>query len=258
MKKEHPLPAEPRFELSDSMADHPAVQWISQNGKMLLYALLGLIACALLISKLTNRNGGTVADYTAAETAYNKFVKESDPTVRTQEFEKLSTLLKKYPELLPKYEGQLAQLLLLRGNLPLASQYAQGTIKRTAVDHLEPFNKYTKTTLLIGDKNWEGALKEAQDLKIQLEKAPIEEVDVREFGQTLYLYNLIRIAMMQQALGKIGEEQKTWQTFKEAPINKTAPYPIESNVYEQVVRQLGEGEANLLSYINSRLSLKIN
>lgn len=258
MKKEHPLPAEPHYGLSDQFADSSAVQWISQNGKQLFYLLLALVACAFLYAKFANRSGGSAADYTAAETAYNKFIQEKDPQARDQALDQLSALLKKYPELLPKYEGGLAQTLLLRGNLTLAAAYAQGIIKRTEVDHLELFNQYSKTSLLIGAEKWDDALKQAQELKAQLEKTPTSNIDGREFAQTLYLFNLIRIAMLQQTLKQTGEEMKTWQAFKEAPVSKTAPYPVDSDIYEQVVSQLGEGEANLLSYIDSRLLLKVN
>lgn len=253
MKKEHPLPAEPHYGLSDQLADHPVIQWISQNGRQLFYLLLGLIACALLYAKFANRSGGSAADYTAAETAYNKFIQDKDPEARKAAFEQLSNLLKTHPELLPKYEGGMAQTLLLRGNLPLATEYAQGIIARTEVDHLEPFNEYSKTSLLIVGQKWDEALKQAQDLKAQLEKTPIQDADSKEFGQTLYLFNLIRIAMLQQTLKQNGEEMKTWQAFKEMPVSKNTPYPIDPAIYEQVVSQLGEGEANLLSYIDSRL-----
>lgn len=258
MKKQSPLPVDPQYDLSDSLADNPVVQWISHNAKQLFYIFLGLIALALIAAKLINRSGNGAGDYTAAETAYTKFLQDTDPKAREEALEQLSALLKKHPELLPKYEGGLAQTLLLRGNLPLAATYAQGIFKRTETDHLELFNQYSQTSLLIGEKKWDASLKQAQALKAQMEKSPIQDAEVREFRQTLYLFNLIRIALLQQALGQTAQEIKTWTAFKEAPVSKAVPYPIDSLVYEQVVNQLGEGEANLLSYIDSRLHLKVN
>lgn len=263
MKKEHPIPVEPQYSFSDSLNDNGVVQWISQNGKQLLYIILGLIAFALLISRFFGSSSSSTADYLAAESAYTKFTQESDPKARDTAFEQLNALLKKHPELLPKYEGGLAQTLLLRGDLPSAVTFAQGIMHRTAADHLELFNHYSKTTLLIADNKWETALSQAQDLKAQLESLQKESSDAKIAAdeQTLYLFNLIRIAMLHQALKQTHEEIKTWQAFKEVPVSKTAPFPVDSALYEQVVSQLGEGEANLLSYIDTRLkvqNLKVN
>jgi predicted negative regulator of RcsB-dependent stress response len=246
MKKEHPLPLEPN-DLSDTLAEHPVVAWISNNGRTLLWILGAALVFFILYFRFTGGRAATESEYLQADTYFQQFSKGTNEKAQNEAYQKLASILKSHPELQAKYDGQLAQTFLNRNQLPIALDYANRTLNRTASDRLIPFADYARTSLLMADKKYGEALAKATALKQQLLTNSAEPGT-----QTLYLFNLIRIAMIHQQLGQKSEERKAWEEFKQAPDSKT--FTVDPQIFEQVIAELSDGQASLLKYIETRLS----
>lgn len=246
MKKEPSLPTE-HLDLSDSFAEHPIVVWISHNGRTLLWILAALFAFFLIYFRMTGGRAATESEYMQADTYFQQLQKGSTEAAQTDAYQKLAAILKKHPELQAKYDGQLAQIFLNKGDLPTANDYALRTLDRTASDHLTVFADYSRTTLLLADKKYEESLAKALSLKQQLQSSPTDPA-----LQTLYLFDLLRIAMIQQQLGQREAELKAWEELRQATAPKAAGWEVDPEIYEQFVTELGSGQASLLKYIEAR------
>src|SRR5689334_10451998 len=136
MKKSHNNQAAQveKIDLSDSLADHPFIQWVSQNGKNLLWILLALIIFFLLFNRFTGGSGGTEANYLSAENEFITFQKsingKSDPKVQKESLDKLKAILKSYPALQAKYDGPIAQTLIDQGDIKEATTFVDRTLAR--------------------------------------------------------------------------------------------------------------------------------
>ena len=245
MKKEHPLPAQ-TIDFSESLAEHPFVQWFSQNGRTLLWAFLGAIFIFLIYYRFTGGEKATESEYIQAENDFRALSKETSPEPAKEEvYKRLASLLEKHPELQAKYDGPLAQILLNHHDLPLAKEPANRTFARIESNHLEFQENYARTSFLIGEKNYAEALSQALQLKEQL----LAEKNPADFGKMLYLFNLLRIAIMNQLLGHQAEEYLAWQAFKESPLQKAG---VDPQTFNKMITQLGDGKDSLLNYIEAR------
>lgn len=137
-----------------------------------------------------------------------------------ENLEKACFLLEKNPELLSQYEGILSLALDQNNNKTKAITFAQNHIKR--VDAYCPsFHKeFFKTTLLIADKNYEEALKEASHLEEQLQ-------NISSYPH-LRNVNLLRIAFLAQ-------EQKNPTLVKQAlkKLKETPSHSLIETLFEE-------------------------
>lgn len=255
-QKQH-LPIIETPDLSDSIAESPIIQWIAQNGRTLLWIFLGLLAAALLIHKIFwGAFGDSAQDYYKADGEYYTFDTSTDPKVQQEALNTLSTLLKRRPDLQSKYDGRIAQTLLTRDDLKQALPFAERTLARTSQDNLPFYADYANTTLLISAQKYEDALKTALALKDKMIAEAKENGGAQEFGDALYLFNLLRIAMLQQQLGQNAEELKAWQEFKQAAVRSSeTSYFVQPEMFETILKQLQEGKASLFNYIEAREKL---
>ncbi|MCE5317403.1 MAG: hypothetical protein LLG04_08570 [Parachlamydia sp.] len=228
-----------KSDLSDTFAEHPIVQWISQNGRSLLWLLLGLVALFLIGYRLLSGYGGSGAkDYFAVDKELGTFLtanrSETGAAQAKESLEKLTRLLNNHPDLRAKYEGLIAQELIVRGDATAALPLAERTLARVSKEHIPLYSDYSATTLLIEKGSYPEALNQATALQ-----AKLNEKD----SSGLFAANLLRIAMLNQKLGKKEDELKAWQTLN---VNLTK----EDN--DQVVRALSEGRLSILDYIAFR------
>lgn len=238
MKKEQSIPAE--LDMSDSLSENKAIQWFIQNGRTLLWIFGAILLLILLFQRFVIGTPATGNEYLEAENEFHAFLKGKDPAIQEEALKKLSTLLKKHSDLQSKYDGEIAQTLLNRSAVEAAIPYAQRTFNRVHSDDLNLYENYAQTTFLIANKKYEEALKNAQDLRFNITQTS----KGKEFGQTLFLFNQLRIAMLQQQLGNKMEELKAWEEFKQAPVSPKA--------FETVTTQLEGGKVSLLDYIDTR------
>lgn len=228
-----------KSDLSDSFAEHPIVQWISQNGRSLLYALLGLVALFLIGYRLMGGQGSNSAkDYLSVEREMGIFLaaerSETGAAQAKDSLDKLTRLLNKYPDLRAKYEGLIAQQLIVRGDVAAAIPLAERTLARISQEHIPLYSQYSQTTLLIEKGSDAEALEQATALQ-----AKVNEKD----ASGLFAANLLRMAMLNQKLGKKNDELKTWQILKET---------LTQSDNDQLVRALSEGRISILDYIAFR------
>lgn len=216
-----------KSDLSDSFAENPLVQWISHNGRTLLWLILTLIALSLLGYRLIGGSaGGSAKDYLVAENEMRLFLK-SDKS--EESLLKLTQLLKSHPELQAKYDGEIAQTLMSRGDAAAALPFAERTLKRLSKEPTPFYREYAATAMAIANKQYPEALAQAQELQTKIQKT----------DSALYAANLLRIATLQQRLGQKSEELKSWQQLK---LLKR----------ESFMQKIAEGDLTLLDYIAFR------
>ncbi len=197
-------------EFSDGWMDHPFIDWLTANKHILLWGLVGLFA-ALLISYryLSVSNLNAENDFMQAEIAFQKIKQETgtDSTAIASRLQELTAIMARHPELHAKYDGSLAQMLLIQDQVSEAKALAQSTFKRVRPDQLTPYEEYAKTSLLIAEGLYAEALQHSLQLQTQLQEQPSTS------GTTLPIYNLVRLALLYQQLGQKHEELAAWDAL---------------------------------------------
>lgn len=242
----------------ESLEDNPYLHWISNNGRLLLYIILGIIILAFIIYRF-NSSSHTKAgnDYLLAERNYQLIQNPSAKDEKSQQdaLNQLGEILKRQPDLHPKYDGLLAQILLNRNEISQAKEFANLALGRTSEENKPFYTDFTQTTLLIAEKQYAEALKTSLSLKQKmLENAQLPSNE-RGFGDTLFALNLLRIAILQQELGSTSDELQTWAEWKQyAGLSKEkAPNKnIDSKAFQNVYSQFEEGKLSLINYIDAR------
>lgn len=224
-------------------SSHPAIEWLSNRKNLLLWALFALITVLILASRLvTWRTQSAEKDFFQAQTAFTQFQENAitDNSTAPADLEQLQTLMQQYPELKPKYEGPVAQTLLINGQISQAEVLTRDIFRRTKPDHLQLYQDYTQTSLVMGQGNYGAALKRAQDLKSTLDQ--LNEGN----NPILYVLNLMRLALLYQQTNQPQEELKVWEELQNQPQRMEAIMAA-----SQV---LNVGQASLNQYIEERRS----
>lgn len=245
---------------SDQIADHPLILWIANNGKILLYSLLGLVLLTTLGYRLlSSGKAASEANYIQADKDYIEFANpQTVPEKKEQAYERLINTISYYPDLHAKYDGLLAQALLIQNQPEKALLYANSALKRTSEANDPFYSSYASATILVAENKKEEALKKAQTLKEQMIAQGTERSNNPEqiqFGTLLYAMNLLRIGMLQQDLSLNNEELATWQEWKElarkSQESSLPPY-LDGNLFLSFEQVLGEGQSTFANYIDAR------
>lgn len=130
-------------------------------------------------------------------------------------FYRISSFIKKHPEMAAPYEPILIQKLVgLKKGEKKESFVAHFLNKRSLFSQSDSYyTRYGKTTLLIDNEEFSKALTES----IQLKEAMLGDASFWEnqksihFGSLLFTFNLVRIGMLYQALKKPSEELGAWR-----------------------------------------------
>ena len=248
MKKSH-HDTTSELELSHALEENVFIQWVTQHGPtVLIVVLASLVVLGIGYRFIGGGSNKAEADYVNAENDYVIFkrgIAEGTAVATPEEaFQRLQQILKARPDLESKYDGLLAQTLINRGNLSEAKVYADRTLARTSRDHLPLYADYAQTTLLIGQEQYKDALLKALQLKQQMldaASAEGQQAGTQGFGNILFAFNLLRIAMLEQQVGTPEDELKAWQTLKDY----AKGFPILQQHFE-------EGGVSLLNYIEAR------
>lgn len=229
--------------------------------------------------------GGRYTDYLSAESAYRKWSDSKEG------FDKLEKLIKKHPGLHQKYEGAIAQKLLLQttesfsaslqprvdGQMETASsevlkdssaklaatskelirKYADSALKR--VEDFSPYYvRFSEESLLIGEGKMKEALERAKKLKADMDKDEVfwsQGSKIVRHGSLLYAYNLLRIAMLEKAAGSIEGELAAWKEFKfNAGWLGTAPThkSYDPDAYRLLQQNFQKSDISLRDYVAYR------
>ncbi len=242
--------------LASFLGENQAIRWVSENGKLFVGAIFGCILAAFLGASLLGHKNQE-KDYRQAEQNYLEFQKETDANLQQVALDKLNAILKSYPNLQARYGGLIGQILLNRHHLTQALPYIEQTLKRTEQDHLSFYAAYAQTTLTLCQEKFSQALEEAKSLRDRMINFPVKE-ESKQFGDYLYLFNLMRIALVYQQMQNNGEELQAWQIFKQAPVQTShQAYVLQPDSFEYFIKQLQDGSSSLLDYIQNReLTLK--
>lgn len=247
---------------SSFLEEGELIEWLSNNGKYLAYALIGLLVLFVIFYRYSSSHTSQAEqDYVQASNDFAIFTKATDATDKTtvdEALKRLISLMKSHPELHAAYDGILAQTLLNQGRVEEAQAYAEATLKRTQIDELPYYTDFGANTLLIEAKQYQASLEKAQALQEKMSAAISQSpiTSQRSFGEELFAINLFRIAMLQQQLNDKAGELATWQLWKQyAGLDsaKTAP-PLKVNpqAFRAVIQQLAIGSMALPDYITYR------
>lgn len=232
---------------NDDWSSHPAVEWMLANKQTLIYGFFGLILLLILSSRLLNWNMvNAEKDYFQAQALFTQFqnnpLKES--SADNADFQQLLTLMERHSELKPKYDGLLAQTLIINHQPLQAQPLVNDIFKRTGPDHLQLYQNYTQATLLLSQGQYKEGLKLAQQLKGELDQLGLATHPM------LYTYNLIRLALIHQELNQIEEERDAWNLLQNEPQISTA--------YSTANQMFKLGEASIGQYLSERLNALSN
>lgn len=216
--------------------DNAFVDWISNNKQYLIWGIAVLFAGLILAYRLLSWNTiSTEEDYYRAQNIFNKF--QEDISENQAELTDLETIMLRHPELQSKYDGALAQTLLIEGDISQAKAFAEMTFKRTRSDNLSLFSDYSKTSFLIGNGQYSDALQQAKSLKENIESSGLTDTN-------LYAFNAIRIALLNEELGNKNEELAAWTVVQKLEKNSSAA--------QESIALFNSGSTNLNQYIESR------
>lgn len=249
-------------DLLDQIRDSSSFQWLVENRQHLPYIFVAVLALLFLTFKFTSgRISEAESNYLLAEnyfTILKKSIREEDDPEKTlNALENLKKITINYPELQSRYDGLIAQLLLAQGNQEQAQEFSLRTLNRTDKDQLSPYTHFTRTSLLIGEKNYQKAIEEATLLKGKLEQEAQANMtrEERNFGDVLYAYNLLRIAMLQKAMGNSKKELLAWKEWKQyTKTNQQAQTDqlFHSNAFASLGKKIDEGSFSLSDFIDAR------
>lgn len=248
MKKQPPV-APLEHHLKQFTDDDPIMQWLEQYGKILLGAVFGLLVLLFIIYRVSSGSTAKAeADYFDAAQQYSLFQKSDNQEALT----KLQAILERRPELHPKYDGLLAQLLINRNDPAAAETYASLAFERIHHDHVPYYEEFAAITLQISRADYATALKRSKELKQILLKDATTAKQERTFGDLLFAYNLLRIALLEQKAGTPTEEQAAWSEWNSYAQASTNSASIRAASFYTLDNLFGEGSLTLNHYIKSR------
>jgi len=251
-------------ELSGTSEHSNLAEWALANGKNIAYILCALLIAVVLLYRFSStRANETEGDYIKASNAFIAFSKAHESSndagqAAQTSLNELTRLMTKHPELHAQYDGSIAQILLNRSDVPEALKFANATLARTSVNHLENQADFASTTLLIAEQQYKQALEKSLKLQEKLGKQ-IDESSLNSspiYGEELFAINLFRIAMLQQKLKNSAAELQTWQLWQQyANLNHNErPQTVNINreIFRSVIQRLSIENISLTDYINQR------
>lgn len=246
MKKET---VTPQFDAQNFLDQEGVLHWITKYGSYVFYGAIALFLLMFFVYRMSSEQSSHAeANFVTAANLYQQAVSGKDAVKKTEAINDLLPILAKQPELKAVYQGDLAQILLERGAIDQALPLANETIARVSSDQIDQYLSYASASLLIEQKKYQEALKEAQQLKEQIKD-----------NDLLNAFNLVRIALLQQELGDREGELQAWEQWKRyagwkgtAPKEKT----LDQKTYFVVQNYYGDGGLSLVNYIESRTQNK--
>ncbi len=245
----------------NSLEEGALTEWLARYGKTIIYGLVAFVAILILVYRLSTGHAVKAEqEYFQAANDYALFTQEGptkDSPNTNDAFQRLLTIMARHPELHAAYDGALAQTLLNRGQLAEAKPLAIATLERTKSDDLPMYSQYASASLLISEERYQEALDKSQALQQQMietiGRQPVAQE--RSFGDELFAFNLLRIAMLEQQLGDTQAELKTWHIWKQYAALEAAkdlPAKVDAQAFRTVIQQLAIGTLALPDYIAYR------
>lgn len=225
---------------------HAVIEWFSTHRNVFIYGVSILILVLLAFAKVISwHNSNAEKDYLEADGLFAQFQKEglstADQETAHKDLNSLLSLMDRRPDLLPKYQGFLAETLLLNGNYALTEKFMQDIFARTSPDHLKFYQDYSKISLLIAKKEFDKGLEESLKLQTVLDLSQENPV----FSK-LFIFNTIRLGLLYEVTHNAAEELKIWEQLSSHPEKLTTALSEAS--------QFSSSFSSLKQYIDERKS----
>lgn len=257
-KTEHPAP---KLSFLDYMDEGRFTDWLTANGKIILYTLASIIVVLAAIFHFSNSlMGRSEQNYIDAANDFVVFSQGNEaknPAQVDEAYKNLKQLMIKNPELHAAYDGSLGQTLLNRDLTSEAKPYITASLSRTHSDELPFYAEFSSTSLLISEQHYREALDQAEALQNKM----IESLTAgsttaeRSFGDELFALNLLRIGILQGQVGDKSGEQKTWHEWKQyAQLEKgsSSSINVDPSAFRAVIQRLAVGAVSIPDYITHR------
>lgn len=196
---------------------------------------VGAFVAGAMVLIVYGQSGPSQNHYLDAEIAYEKWAASPEDS---HLLENMQLALQKVPLMGPKYEAIIAQTLINRAKDKEATDKAISLALKSLGNLSEavPFHAaYAKNSLKIEQGAYQEALEQAVSLKEEMKKS----CDLERFkeeslppGSLLYVYNLIRIACLQQKLENRPGEKAAWEELEGF---LTTSQPVVNNFREKGV-----------------------
>lgn len=227
---------------SDEWYDHAAIEWLSKNKQQILWGFLALFIGIIITYRFISAgNLNAERDFYEAQADFSLLQREANTFEEGEmqvTLQKLNAILQLHPELHAKYDGSIAQTLLIEQEASQAKEWAERNFKRIQFEPVDFYRSYAATSLMIGEGDYAQAATQAEALK---EKMQAE--GHQDFGEILSVFNSIRLAMLYQKLNQSEKELKAWEALQQTPMQEALI----------TVNQLfKEGQFSLNQYIEER------
>lgn len=247
--------------LLDFLDEGRLTDWLSENGKNILYGLAGILGLIVITYAFSSgQTSKAEQEYIQAANDFAYFTKSDtqDPALTQAALDRLKATMSKHPELHAVYDGAIAQTLLNRSQVEEAKPYAAATLKRVSSNDLPFYKDYAETSLLISQQDFKTALERTVALQQKMNEVIAAQGADRSFGDELFALNLLRVAMLQQETGDKAAELKTWQEWKQYAGLSTASsttLKVNPQAFRIIIQDLAVGSISLPDYISYRESL---
>ena len=231
--------------LGNALMDLPAMQWLKDHKKQISYgALLFCIFLIFIYRLIASQTAKAEANYLAMANAAS-IVSNPDASSekRAVALTDLRKLLEDSPNLQAKYDGLIAQQLLLEKKIDEATPYINQTLSRVKGEDSPYYIDFSKTSVTLAGGKKEEALKEAYLLRDKMLQVKPEDSST-QFGGVLYAFNLIRIALLEKDFQNKELEQKAWQELQQMSDSKSS-FPISKQDFQRVMTHFDNEGAKL-------------
>lgn len=208
------------------MEENNYLNLLKKHWKKGLYAFL-ILACIGVWSERLFLRGkvNTKQDYLVANQIFERY-KMGNP-IALESLEAAERVVKKHPELLPKYETMLSHVNYAQNNFDKAIGYAASSFKRVHQALPSHYATFSEITLEIGEKKFKEAYKHSLALDQQLQGEQLDQLEA---------FNLLRLVFL------CGEPEEKEATFKR--LKKLA-------AFDELEELFHEGEFNLEKYFTA-------
>jgi hypothetical protein len=185
------------------------VEWISSNKKMIAGIAISFLTLFLIFYALTStRSAQTEKDFFISQNTFQSFQQSGANSPLTENasttLKELRELMIRHPELQAKYEGPVAQTLLISDQVSTLPLFTKSLFERTSWEETEFYQLFAKTSLLIASGKWNEAKQEAVQLQESLDALQ------NPGHQILSALNFFRLGILNKELGNKEEELRIW------------------------------------------------
>lgn len=212
------------------MEEHKFVNFLSKHWSKLLLGFLAIASLAAWGERFFHSNHTqSQQDFLIGNQILERFRKGEPLSIES--IEVAEQILERHPELHPKYDTMLAMTYLAARNPTKSLPYIKAPLKHTSADLPPYYKSYAKTSLLIAEKRYQEAYKEALNLN--------EELKDKEAYTILGAMNLLRLVSLEN---EVGSHSTAWEELKAHP------------AYASISHLFQEGELSLEDWHLLRLN----